>query len=146
MTITNPAAELVTSPATETFEALWVDPRLSMLVNLGPCENDNRPLKHLFRLPQYMSDSTIADNVGGLATLTMRKATPGQLVHEVQLAREGQGIFKKGRYYLLYPEGKGGALVTVSVHWHASDFQWYVCCFQFGSNGPWLGGDIVLGN
>jgi hypothetical protein len=143
----NPAEALVTTSATSDMEALWVDSDLPGLVSLEPCEADERPLQHLLTLPKAMNDSTIAKNVGGLATLTSRKATMGQLIRELGLARSGQkGLFKKGRYYLLYLEGLDGSLVTVLVYWNAVSQKWNVRCCRFDQVGKWNEGREVCGN
>lgn len=142
-----PAVSLVTSPAGNGLEVLWVDSDLQRLVNLDLCDDDERPLQPLFTLPRNMNDSAIAEHLDGLASLTTRKATLGQLVREVNLARSGQkGLFKKGRYYLLYLEGSDGSLVAVSVCWRAGRSRWGVICFRFGQLGEWREGRGVYGN
>ncbi len=143
----NPAAALVTSPAENGLEPIWVDSDLACFVNLAPCEDDDRPLQSLFVLPSAMNDSAIAQSVGGLATLTARKSSVGQLMREVTLARSGQkGLFKKGQYYLLYLEGADGSLVTVLVCWDTDDSGWRVYCYRFDQGGEWHQGDQVYGN
>jgi hypothetical protein len=143
----NPAEALVTASATSDMEALWFDSDLPGLVSLAPCEADDRPLQLLFKLPRVMNDSTIAKNVGGLSTLTSRKATMGQLIRELGLARSGQkGLFKKGKYYLLYLEGLDGSLVSVVVYWYADGQGWDVGCYRFDRNGGWSEGFEIFGN
>lgn len=142
-----PANILVTTPTKDGLEALWADPDLARFVNLAPCEEDERPLQLLFTLPRVMGDSAVAEHIGGLATLTTQKATLGQLVREVNLARGGEkGIFKKGRCYVLYLEGCDGSLVAVFVFWRAGIGEWDVLCYRFDQGGEWSEGYEVYGN
>jgi hypothetical protein len=143
----HPAAELCTQAADNGLEALWVDLDLARLVNLDHCSVDFRPLKHMFKLSKAMNDSTIAQNVGGHVTLVERRTTIAQLATEINLARRGErGLFKKGRYYIIYIEGSDGSLIAVDVCWRAGRRRWQVACFRFDQDGEWIKNSEAYGN
>ena len=122
----------------------YVGPDLARNIDLA---DDARELKQLFALPRPMNDSAIAKekSIGGMEALRTKKTTLPQLMRECKRALAGETtLFQVGHYYLLYLEGKGGALCPVYVDW--IDGQLRVDCGRFGQVGDWGQGSVVCGN
>ena len=126
-------------------DKFYVDPDFIARVDLSPCVPDLRELKVVYTLPRNQNDSTIATEVGGKATLRLRKTTPYQLMTECKLALSGgRSIFGKGGYYLLYVEGTDGDLCPVGVGWFGDQLR--LTCYRFDGCGKWGRGGQVCGN
>ena len=139
--VVNPAEFFVSSPK------FYVDPDLTRNIDLSPVADDARELKRLFTLPNPMNDTAIAkaQPIGGMDALRVKKATLPQLMRECKRALAGEStLFQVGQYYLLYLEGKNGALCPVFVDWRGG--QLHVVCYRFGQIGDWGQGDVVCGN
>ena len=125
----------------------YVDPDLARNIDLAPVADDARELKQLFALPRHMNDSAIAKekSIGGMEALRTKKTTLPQLMRECKRALAGETtLFQVGHYYLLYLEGKGGALCPVGVCW--DDGQLRVGCCRFDQVVDWDQGVVVCGN
>ena len=123
----------------------YVGPDLTRNIDLSPLADDARELKSLFALPRHINDTAIQGQVGGKEALYAKRTSLPQLMRECKRALAGEAtLFQVGQYYLLYLEGKGGALYPVRVDFHAG--QLHVYCYRFGQLGAWVQGSVVCGN
>lgn len=138
----DPSKTFVYSPPSKDLEALWIYPNLECFVDLNPCVDDDRELRSIF-VPQSKVSSTtdIAIGAGGMDILVACKATIGQLIREVNLARAGEkGIFKRTQTNIICLEGCNGSFVMMSIRWSFVERVWRVQYHLFNDRFDQVGG------